>query len=942
MLSRRLILLWLVPILASFGALTPPTLQAAPSDGQWYTFSADNGLAGSVVQSIWQAPSGEIWFGTEQGISRYDGEVWQSYRVNDGLLNNNVWAISGDAEAVWCATSSGISVLRNGTWRNYSVADGLPSNDVRSVLVASDGTVWAGTFGQGIAYLRPNSNRWQSLDLSSVIDRPGLFVQHIWQAADGALWFSTNNIGALRLDSNGLERFSFRVVNHNTVWSVGDSSDGSIWFATLRGIIRYEPQGGFEVIRDQVAGIAIDETEVLAVGNDRRGTLWLGTRAHGVLRRDQNGWQQIAPELLGGTYVQTILVDREGRVWFGTRGGGATLFDPTPNPIAELRAKVSALNIQNQTSQVLDEQLAKQVNNNLQFQFELERAWVPPQAISFRYWLERPQGQVERTRQLRRNPSDSRALSESYIDLEPGNYVLNVVPMLGSESGRTQRFPFSIKSAPPAFGLDRLTVTADGTAVERGLVLAATIFGGKRAVELTFAAHDDATPDDQLRYRYRLSPDSDWQYALGSSSTIELAQGSYQLEVEAIDSDDNHSEPLIVSLIVPAPLWKTLLFYALLVLIPSALGGVGGAFAYRRWAKHQALLRAVSGYIIPYDVGPLITAPDRYIGRQHVIDTVLGKLANNNFYIYGEKRIGKTSLLLQLKQRILQRSSLDPERLYLPVFRNIQDLPQERFWFYLMRSVAAEFADAELDLLIDNEGLSDYDDLDAESDLQTLVDYLQANDGRQAYIVLLLDEVDTLQNYGPTVLQRFRAFCQHMQSCLRVVLTGVLPPGDDHTETSPWYNIFDRITLGPLDRSAVLQIIRNYNDNPYSYTPEAEAAILELSDHKPFETQWLCSEAVKAMLNAQRVVVELSDVEHAAQVVVRERSSEYNRVWQALDAEQRASLQSQPDAVQLARKQMALLWTAGVLIWDTSSDKLQQIRLTHLFQRWITSHQFEP
>ncbi len=140
----------------------------------------------------------------------------------------------------------------------------------------------------------------------------------------------------------------------------------------------------------------------------------------------------------------------------------------------------------------------------------------------------------------------------------------------------------------------------------------------------------------------------------------------------------------------------------------------------------------------------------------------------------------------------------------------------------------------------------------------------------------------------------------------------------------------------------MLQIIRNYNDNPYSYTPEAEAAILELSDHKPFETQWLCSEAVKAMLNAQRVVVELSDVEHAAQVVVRERSSEYNRVWQALDAEQRASLQSQPDAVQLARKQMALLWTAGVLIWDTSSDKLQQIRLTHLFQRWISSHQFEP
>lgn len=934
-------LLSLLVLVLGLAAFARPSLQAGPVEGQWYTFSPENGLAGSVVQSMWQAPSGEIWFGTEQGISRYNGHEWQSYRVTDGLLNNNVWAISGDDEAVWCATSSGISVFQEGAWRNYSVEDGLPSNDVRTVLVASDGTVWAGTFGQGIAYLRPNTSRWQRFDVSSVIDRPGLFVQHIWQEKDGALWFSTNSIGALRLDNDELERFSFRVVNHNTVWSVGAGSDDSIWFATLRGIIRYDKQGSFEVIRDRVADIAIDETEVLAVSSDQRGTLWLGTRAHGVLRRDQNGWQQIAPELLGGTYVQTILVDQEGRVWFGTRGGGVTLFEPRAQALEALQAKAYTVNIQNQSSQVLGDQPHKQSNNNLQFQFELDLAWVPPQAVSFSYRLEQPQMRFEPTRRLRRSPNGSRTLSESYIDLPPGDYVLHVVPQVGSLIGREQRFPFKISSAPPAFGLDRLTVTADGTAVERGLVLSSALFGGERAVELAFAAHDDATPDDQLRYRYRLSPEANWQYALGSNTTIELAQGSYEIEVEAIDGDGNHSEPLIVSLIVPAPLWKTFLFYALLVLIPSALGGVGGAFAYRRWARHQALLRAVSGYLIPYDVGPLITAPDRYIGRQHVIDTVLGKLANNSFYIYGEKRIGKTSLLLQLKQRIIQRNSLDQERIYLPVFRNIQDLPQERFWFYLMRSVAAEFEHGELGLLIDNDALIEYDDLDAESDLQSLVDYVHAHDGRQAFVVLLLDEVDTLQNYGPAVLQRFRAFCQHMQGCLRVVLTGVLPPGDDHTDTSPWYNIFDRITLGPLAQADVLQIIRSYNDNPYSYMPEAETAILELSDNKPFETQWLCSEAVKAMLNAQRSTVELSDVEHAAQVLVRERSSEYNRVWQALSPEQRNLLQSQPDSVQLARKEMAALWTAGVLIWDTSSDKLQHIRLTRLFHAWIANHHYE-
>lgn len=163
---------------------------------------------------------------------------------------------------------------------------------------------------------------------------------------------------------------------------------------------------------------------------------------------------------------------------------------------------------------------------------------------------------------------------------------------------------------------------------------------------------------------------------------------------------------------------------------------------------------------------------------------------------------------------------------------------------------------------------------------------------RHPCIVLLIDEVDMLQRYDAGIRQRFRAFCQHMQRHVRVVLAGVLPPRTEVTDTSPWYNIFERIALGPLTPTDALYLIRNYNHNPYTYTHTAEQAILCAGDGKPFDTQWLCSEAVKAMLAANRTRITLTDVEHAMQLILRERDNEYAALWQQVPHPLRAGIQA--------------------------------------------------
>jgi streptogramin lyase len=912
--------------------LPPPHVQAAEETGRWHRFTVENGLAGNTVQALWDDGQGSLWVGTENGLSRYDGRTWQTFRVNEGLPDNNVWSIAGAQGAIWCATSNGVGLLQDGRWTRFSTRDGLPGNDVRAILVAADGTVWVGTFGRGIGLLRPGATRWERYEMPPALGDSGTFVQSIWQRQGGEVWFSTNGFGALRLRGGAMDRFSFRVGSRNTVWDVGAAADEATWLATFRGIVRINGDDSVDAIDELVQNVPISQTEVLAVAGGPRNEVWFGTRAYGVLHLHDGRWTRYsADDGPGSNYVQSLLVDGTGRVWFGTRGGGLALLNRQPLPLAQLRPTLSVLDVQSGQPLTLDRPL-EAGQNNLQFDFGLEAPWLPPQDVAMRYSLERAGGPPPVQRLSTSGASlPLRAESDAYIDLLPGSYTLRVAAVVDGQMGPEVAVPFTIRSGPPALNADAQTVTADAQTVSEGWVLPTALFQNTRQVRLDFRANDDATASESLRYRYRLVGSEPWQQADGATATLNLPQGTHQLEVQALDADGNMSLPVTLPIVVPPPLWTTILFYLALVILPAVLGTVGGALGYRRWAERQALRRAVSGYLIPYDVGPLITVPDRYIGRGHVLDTVLGKIGNNSFYIWGEKRIGKTSLLLQLKQRLLQRNEVQDSQRFFPVFRNMQDLPQNQFWLYLIRSMAAELPPCPQPLLAHNPPESGYDDLDAESDLETLLRQARVQLGSQApCIVLLLDEVDTLQRYDASVRQRFRAFCQHTQRDLRVILAGVRPPRGEAGETSPWYNIFEPLTLGPLAESATLSLIRFYNHNPYRYTPEAEQLILALGDGKPYDTQWLCSEAVKAMLNAGRTLVLPTDVAHARGVLLNQRDTDYGALWRSLDEATRQAVGAAAAGDHhLAAEPGAALAEAGLALPSAGG-----YRLTSLFGAW--------
>lgn len=103
------------------------------------------------VFSIYIAPDGTKWFGTDQGVATHKGnntlENWTVYTTEEGLVNNFVQAITADKKGnLWFGTKGGgISVFDGSKWTSYTTANGLGSNNILCLTADNDGTVWIGT-----------------------------------------------------------------------------------------------------------------------------------------------------------------------------------------------------------------------------------------------------------------------------------------------------------------------------------------------------------------------------------------------------------------------------------------------------------------------------------------------------------------------------------------------------------------------------------------------------------------------------------------------------------------------------------------------------------------------------------------------------------------------------------------------------------------------------
>jgi signal transduction histidine kinase len=218
------------------------------------TFTTADGLADDFVRSLYVGRGGDLWIGTRRGLSRYDGGKFTTWTALDGLGSDLIGAMEQDRDGtLWIGTLGGLTRLRDGQFRNFTTKDGLSSNVVTALYADRDGTLWIGTNDGGLNRMR--AGRIVSLASTQIPQR----VIGILEDGNGYLWISSNS-GVYRVRRDELNRMAeggaaaevmrFGVADGMRISECSSGghpaavrlSDGSLWFATLKGIARVDPE----------------------------------------------------------------------------------------------------------------------------------------------------------------------------------------------------------------------------------------------------------------------------------------------------------------------------------------------------------------------------------------------------------------------------------------------------------------------------------------------------------------------------------------------------------------------------------------------------------------------------------------------------------------------------------------------------------------------------
>jgi ligand-binding sensor domain-containing protein len=175
--------------------------------GQWRTYGVTDGLAALDVHDILRDRDGNMWFATEGGgVSRYDGDYWTTFNIQDGLLDNSVYSIvQGSDGDLWFGSRLGVSRYDGSTYTTFTERDGLVVSSVftQRLVADRDGAVW--TYARDLG----GTNRYDG-DTWTFDEFAGLarFSEPV-AGRDGSMWFATKN-GAVRYQDGGWRTYTRR------------------------------------------------------------------------------------------------------------------------------------------------------------------------------------------------------------------------------------------------------------------------------------------------------------------------------------------------------------------------------------------------------------------------------------------------------------------------------------------------------------------------------------------------------------------------------------------------------------------------------------------------------------------------------------------------------------------------------------------------------------
>ncbi|MBC7850618.1 MAG: response regulator [Chitinophagaceae bacterium] len=336
----------------------------------------NNGLSQNNVICAVQDSRGFLWFGTRDGVNRYDGYKFTIYRniIGDksSLSGNYIPSLAEDKEGnVWIGTTSeGLNKYDRKTDKfvRFTVEDPknhISSNNLESLFTDHEGNIWIGSAEGTVDILDPRTGKLTSYPNTKFplaqLQGPVRFIK---EDNDFNIWVGIHGSGMYKFERAtqtfiryGHDPADPKSIISNKIYSFFQDSKNRIWIGTDGyGLELFNATTGTfkHFVHDPKNPTGISANSIYDIGEDLDGNVWFGTENGGLCILANNSEtfanykrDDMDNSSLSNNSIYTTYCDRKGNMWIGTFSGGISLYNKEFNKFSHFRHTSSPNSLSN-------------------------------------------------------------------------------------------------------------------------------------------------------------------------------------------------------------------------------------------------------------------------------------------------------------------------------------------------------------------------------------------------------------------------------------------------------------------------------------------------------------------------------------------------------------------------------------------------------------------
>lgn len=287
-------------------------------------FTEENGLRNNSVRAINEDIQGNIYVGTNSGISKITPlGVIEKVGIPGEADIAFTDIVADNKNNLWLATSNGVYKYNGYTYRVYKEKNGLASNNIYCAFQDREGNFWFGTPGFGVSKFSGEA----FISYSSKDSLPSDYVNSLFEDSKKNMWLGIKGFGVCKLQGNHITNYRLNVKNlsgslvDNEVQAICEDNKGNMYFGSIAGLSIYNGSAFRNLHKEN----GLPDENIYSITKDFNGVIWIGT-ANGLCFlsgdkiesvKDINSFKSDR----GTVPVFCIFEDRGHNLWLATEDG---------------------------------------------------------------------------------------------------------------------------------------------------------------------------------------------------------------------------------------------------------------------------------------------------------------------------------------------------------------------------------------------------------------------------------------------------------------------------------------------------------------------------------------------------------------------------------------------------------------------------------------------